>query len=155
MGTTEALLREAEGELEPDDPALFEKYFRMLYMKEDKDARQIQTDRQEFNFATVARNFKLIEDGFTQTVVVPYGDSPKRLATLRREGPNRESLRGLQRYLVSIYPKAFDELSRAGALEEITEGMFALAPGYGHLYDERFGLTVGDIPPANPEELIA
>lgn len=154
METTEALLREAGGELEPDDPALFEKYFRMLYMKEDKDARQIQTDRQEFNFATVARNFKLIEDGFTQTIVVPYGHAPERLAALRREGPTREPLRRLQRYLVSVYPKAFEELLRAGALEEVTEGIFALAPGYGHLYDKRFGLTLGDIPPASPEELI-
>ncbi len=155
MDTTESLLREAGGALDPGDPALFEKYFRILYSKEHIDARGVQADRQQLNFATVAANFKLIEDGFTTTVAVPYEAGEKRLQNLRSEGPDRERLRALQRYLVSIYPRAFEELASAGALEEVIEGIFALAPGYSHLYDPRYGLTLEPVCGANPRELIA
>ena len=75
MEVTESLLRDAGGILDPSDPELFEEYFRMLYHDVVLDAKRIQTLRQEFNFASVGREFKLIEDGFTTPVVVPYGEA--------------------------------------------------------------------------------
>jgi CRISPR-associated endonuclease/helicase Cas3 len=154
MEVTEALLREADGRLDPDDPSIFERYFRMLYMKEDKDTCGIQTERQELNFATVGRDFRLIEDGFTRGVVVPYGDAPRWLQALRSEGPTRDTFRALQRYIVNIYPGAFERLCVTGALEQIVEGVFCLTPGFSHLYDNRYGLITDDTPNADPAELV-
>jgi CRISPR-associated endonuclease/helicase Cas3 len=162
LEVTESLLRETGGLLDPNDPQIFETYFRKLYFSENQDSRQIQTLRQEFNFATVSREFKLIEDGFTRSVIVPYGEANRRLDDLRRLGPNRETLRGLQRFIVNIYPDAFSKLLEAGALEqvkagfkqEVVEGIWVLSPGFEKLYDQKYGLVVGDDPMADPKALI-
>jgi CRISPR-associated endonuclease/helicase Cas3 len=154
MEVTETLLREAGGILDPSDPELFENYFRMLYLVENQDVKRIQTLRQEFSFATVGREFKLIEDGFTTSIVVPYGEAEKHLQDLRK-GPTRETLRSLQRFVVNIYPDAFAKFSDAGALEEVVEGIFVLSKPYENLYDRTFGLTTGDEPRANAAALIA
>ena len=162
MEVTESLLRETEGQLDPNDPEIFETYFRKLYFSENQDSRQIQTLRQEFNFATVSREFKLIEDGFTRSVIVPYGEANRRLDDLRRLGPNRETLRSLQRFIVNIYPDAFSKLAEAGALEqvkagfkqEVVEGIWVLSPGFEKLYDQKYGLVVGDDPMADPKAFI-
>ena len=144
MGITESLLREHGGTLDLDDPAIFEEYFRMLYFAEDLDARGIQTLRQEFRFASVSREFQLIEDGFTHPVVVPFGDAPKRLDELRRLGPTKETIRGLQAFTVNIYPNAFQKLSDVRALQEIFEGTWAVTESFSNLYDNKYGLVVGD-----------
>lgn len=154
MEVTETLLREAGGSLDLSDPELFDQFFRMLYLVKDLDAKRIQTLRQEFNFASVGREFKLIEDGFTRSIVVPYGEAEKHLQDLRR-GPTRETLRSLQRFVVNIYPDAFAKFSDAGALEEVVEGIFVLCKPYENLYDRTFGLTTGDEPRADAAALIA
>lgn len=154
LQVTGTLLRDAGGILDPSDPELIEKYFRMLYLGETLDAKGIQPLRDGFNFAAVAREFRLIEDGFTQSVVVPYGDAEARLEDLRGRGPSRESLRGLQPFVVSIYPQSFAQLSRVGALEELAGGLFTLSKPYMHLYDSTFGLMAGDDVQAAPEALV-
>ncbi len=142
---TESMLREA-GTLDPDDLSTVETFFRQLYFTQELDALGIQTERQEFNFATVGQKFRLIEDGFTRDVVVPFDDSTARLEKLRKYGADRQILRSLQPYSVSIYPDAFKKLNDSGALVEVDE-IFALSPTHHHLYDPVFGLVVGDEPP--------
>jgi CRISPR-associated endonuclease/helicase Cas3 len=154
MEITESLLREAEGSLDLSDPSIFETYFRMLYFGENLDSRQIQTLREGFNFATVGREFKLIEDGFTHTIIVPYGDANERLDTLRNLGPNRATLRGLQAFTVSIYSDAFARLSKAGALDEVSEGIFTLTAFFQQLYSQEYGLVVGDEPSPDVQAMI-
>ncbi|NLW50824.1 MAG: CRISPR-associated endonuclease Cas3'' [Candidatus Brocadiaceae bacterium] len=154
MESAETLLHEVGNGLQPDCPTLIDRFFRMLYSKETLDARQIQTHRQELNFATVDRNFRLIEDGFSRPVIVPYGEAPALVADVQRDGPSREARRRLQRYVVSIYPNAFDKLQSAGALEEVVEGLFFLSSAYADLYSERFGLTPGDDTPVGRTDLI-
>jgi CRISPR-associated endonuclease/helicase Cas3 len=154
LQVTDVLLRGAGGELDPTDPELIETYFRMLYLGETLDARGIQTLREGFNFASVGRDFKLIEDGFTESVVVPYGDAEARLQDLGVRGPSRQTLRRLQPFVVNIYPDSFERLSEAGALEEMAGGLFALSNPYKHLYDATFGLSVGDAPQAAPAALV-
>jgi CRISPR-associated endonuclease/helicase Cas3 len=151
---TKSLLREHGGTLDLNDPAIFEDYFRMLYFAEDLDAKGIQTLRQEFRFASVSREFQLIEDGFTHSVVVPFGDASARLDELRRLGPTRETTRGLQAFTVNIYPDAFQKLSNAGALQEILEGTWAVTGIFSGLYDKKYGLVVGDELLPNVESLI-
>lgn len=151
---TASLLRENGGQLDPDDPALFERYFRMLYLGENQDRRDIQMHRQRFNFATVGKEFRLIEDGFTYSIVVPYGNVEERLEALRFRGPNRETLRSLQPFLINIYPDSFEKLLKAGAVEEITEGVHALSHLYEAHYDDTFGLMEGDDLQVDPQKLI-
>ncbi len=150
MEVTEALLREHGESLDPSDPELFEKYFRMLYLVETLDVKRIQTLREEFNFASVGREFRLIEDGFTKSVVVPHGQAAMYVQELRLKGPTRETLRKLQRFIVSIYPEAFAKLANLGCLEELTEGIFLLSKPYESYYDLTFGLVTGDEPQADP-----
>jgi hypothetical protein len=94
------------------------------------------------NFATVGREFRLIEDECTKSVIVPYGDAERRINDVRRF-VTREGLRSLQPYSVRIYPQAFLQLRQAGALDEVCDGLYAVAPVFAHLYDEKFGLTLG------------
>jgi CRISPR-associated endonuclease/helicase Cas3 len=154
MEVTQALLQEGGGSLDPSDPKLFEKYFRMLYLVENQDVKRIQTLRQEFNFASVGREFKLIEDGFTKSIVVPYGLAETHVQELRIKGPTRDVLRKLQRFIVNIYPEAFVKLANAGCLEEVSEGIFVLSNPYQSYYDNTFGLVTGDETQADPAALV-
>ena len=154
LAITESLLKERNNQLDPDDHRLFEDYFRMLYFAEETDPRGIQTMRQQFQFASVARDFKLIEDGFTRSIVVPFGDALDRLREVRQFGPSRDGIRCLQPFTVNIYPDAYQRLIYAKALEEVADGIWALTPPYFHMYDAKYGLVVGDEPAPNADALI-
>lgn len=154
LQVTESLLREYSGQLNLTATETFDKYFRMLYAAEDLDAEKIQVQRQGFNFASVGRDFKLIEDGYSVPIIVPYGESLDRLVGIRRNGPTRETLRGIQRFIVNIYRDAFSHLRQAGALEEVSENVFALAGPFHRQYDPVYGLLIDEKLTADPEALI-
>jgi CRISPR-associated endonuclease/helicase Cas3 len=154
MEVTEGMLRDRGGILDPEDPTLFDAFFRQLYMLGDPDLKGILTNLQQFNFASVGRDFRLIEDGFTKSVIVPYGDSDKKVKEIQDMGTNRGRLRALQPYLVSVYDNAFQKLRKGGALEEIVEGMWFLTDLYHHIYDSTFGLVVGDEPGPDPGRIV-
>jgi len=154
MDISEGLLRKNGGSLDVSKPDIFAEYFRSLYFGSELDAKRIQTLRQEFKFADAAREFRLIEDGFTQSIVAPYKQAQARLRDLRNSGPSQEALRSLQPFIVNVYPKAFQRLHSSGALEEVAEGLFALNPVFDHLYNCDYGLTVGDEIDPDPGGLI-
>jgi CRISPR-associated endonuclease/helicase Cas3 len=146
------LLRAARAEgqpLEADDPETQDRFFRSLYTASDLDARGIQRLRCELQFEEVAKKFRMIEDGFTHTVIVPYKESC-RLAgelaeALKRGDPRlRDRFRALQPYTVSVHKSAFERIERAGALMEICEGLHMLRPESAHHYGQKYGLVVGD-----------
>ena len=154
-----SMLKEKGGALDPADPVLFEEYFRRFYFHRALDEKNIQAKRREFRFAEVGRDFRMIEDGFSHTVIVPWGDAEERLARLRQavalKLPTIDHLRALQPYTISIYDRSFAVLEKAGAIEEVMEGLHAIHVIYRHLYTEDYGLVVGDeAPPANPEVLV-
>jgi CRISPR-associated endonuclease/helicase Cas3 len=155
LETMISLLRHQGGTADLADPDLVETYFRWLYQKENLDAKGIQAERQQLNFATVSRRFRLIEDGFSRPVVVPYGDSARRLERFR-DDPGRDTLRGLQPYVVNLPVWQLERLREASAVEEIHQTVVAVARGYHHLYDRsRFGLVIGDEIRADPKSFIA
>ena len=154
LDVTESLLREYSGQLDLSAIDIFDKYFRMLYAAENLDKQQIQMQRQEFNFALVGRGFKLIEDGFSVPIVVPYGEASNRLLNIRQNGPTRQNLRSIQRFTVSIYQDAFSMLEQAGALEEVCEDVLALAAPFRNRYDPVYGLMIGKKLTADPETLV-
>ena len=151
---TRSMLREYGRKLNLYDPSVFELYFRRLYHGADKDASQIQTKRGQLNFYTVSRDFRLIEDGFSTPVIVPYGDALKRLSKVEADGPNRENLRALQPYAVNVYPAMARELADTGAVYEVAGNLLAISPGYDRLYDGRYGLGTDDNSAADPAALI-
>lgn len=158
LEVTRTLLREHGRDLAAHDPAASEQFFRQLYFTRELDRENIQHNRRAMNFETVGNDFKMIKDGFTTTVIVPWGEAGVHLdrlcEALQRELPTRDHLRALQPYTVSIYDRSFRTLSQAGALEEIMEGLFTLRPTHRYLYDATYGLIEGDEPPAaDPEAL--
>ncbi len=156
LATTQILLNQYGESLDPNDPALFDEYFSKLYSATHPDPRGIQESRKSFNFAIVSKDFRLIEDGFTHTIIVPYKKSANLLADIRKHGIDRHRLRKLQPYLVSIYPKAFEIFLRTGTIESVVENsdLYALSQTHLHLYDEIFGLRQDDSLYADPAALI-
>ncbi len=146
LDVTVAMLAEHRGTLDLSDPTVFDSYFRRLYMLEDQDKRRIQTYRQELRFATVAREFKMIEDGFDQTVIVPYAGSSEKVKRLRQDVPNGEAHRALQLYSVQVPARSFERLQRIGIVDEVVPGVFAIRESHGSIYDERFGLAIDSEP---------
>ncbi|WP_172194822.1 CRISPR-associated helicase Cas3' [Saccharibacillus qingshengii] len=105
--------------------------------------------KMEFPFATVAEKFRLI-DSPMETLLIPYVDDEERAAAWAQgEDPDdpsykgkarrllealksnpysiRSIMRALQPYTVQLYPHEYREYRRAGELDEIREGIFALA----------------------------
>jgi len=167
LSVMEAMLRHTGVTLDPTDPGVFEDYFRRLYLCEKRDVKGLRADLAGFNFATAARKFRIIEDGFTHPIVVPYGEAMDRVAALRkaleaRDGlAARRALRALQPYTVTVYDSDYGEsdykrLREAGALESVGDLVEVLAGPFHHLYDgDTFGLVLEEPLEPNPESMIA
>ncbi|HSL82950.1 MAG TPA: CRISPR-associated helicase Cas3', partial [Thermoanaerobaculia bacterium] len=156
LEVTSALLAE-RGPLDLADPNLYEEFFRQLYFREDLDGAHVQPLREGLEFASVARKVRLIEDGYTQPMVVPYGQGPERFIMVLRHGPSRDLLRALQPFLVNIPELDFQRLRAAGALHGTPEEapvLYALTAPYARLYDDRFGMLVPEILHPEPESLV-
>lgn len=153
LEATEALLRLHGDKLSFSDAAFLDEYFRMLYGKCETDAKGVQAERTQLNFATVALRVRLIEDGFSQPVVVPWGDSEARVAAFQAR-PGRGTQRALQPYVVQIPTRDVERLSRMGALEWINESIHAVTPAFYGMYDREFGVAVDESTP-EPAALIA
>ncbi len=154
---TEAMLREASrdaGALDLFDPQVLEEYFRRLLVSVKRDGEDIVSLYGGRNLATIARRFNLISDGDSVPLVVPYGNADVELSSFKRAA-NRESMRRLQRFAVSLRPSERDELMGFGAISSLDGFGFVLIAPYLHLYDPEFGFSIPATVAANPEYLIA
>jgi CRISPR-associated endonuclease/helicase Cas3 len=145
LETMRVLLAARGTNLDPSDPVICEEYFRAFYHVTVRDRHGIQADRAGLNFATVASNFRLIDDLCTASVVVHYGDSEDRLRRAERpDRPLRERLRALQPFTVRIYPQALARLKSVGAVGEVflDSEIYRLLPPFHHLYNDQFGLVL-------------
>lgn len=143
------------GALSPD---AFRKYFQTFYRKVSSfDAARVlelltaDGDSREckFQFRTAARRFKLIDDAGQKPIIVWYAsnrfDSRDLIERLKRFGPDRKTMRRLQRCTVNVPVRAWNDLKAQGAIVELTgpDGPLELwvqaLPG---LYDETFGLRL-------------
>jgi CRISPR-associated endonuclease/helicase Cas3 len=113
---TRSMLR-TDSALDPFSPDAYETFFRQLYFHRDLDAKRIQAKRQELQFRTVARDFKMIEDAWQESVIVRYGEAAKLIERLRYQDVSRGALRALQRFMVSIPRRALTDLAKQGAAE--------------------------------------
>lgn len=129
-------------------------YFEQLYALKDPHDFDFQNildkfyiDRKNqpiFKFATVAENFRVIED-ITQTVIIPFNEEAKRLIEeLKYSQYPLSTLRKLQPYTVSIYETEFDALSSKGVIETVADA-YAVLSNAKDYYNPHRGLLV----PAN------
>lgn len=131
--------------LDPDPtlaPNLFERYFRLWFAainsmdKEGIVGLLTSGNGLEISFRTAAEKFKLIPDD-SAPVIARWDESEKWLAILKAKGPNREIMRKLQRYSVSVRRNCLDRLIAQHDVEEVLPGFYAQSNDL--LYDETFG----------------
>jgi CRISPR-associated endonuclease/helicase Cas3 len=141
-------------------PEIFDTYFRLFYARANSfDEKGIMdllagadVDEAKIQFRTAAAKFSLIDDGGQCPVIVNFSskksvDDPRLSCEalsghVERFGPDRATLRRLQRYSVNIPRRVFDTLLAAGAIRGIKnmEGLSIQSlPG---LYDDTFGLRL-------------
>lgn len=97
-----------------------------------------------FNFASAAREFRLIE-AWQEPVIIPFDDQAEKLiGELRSESIplHRALLRGLQRYTVQISPKLRDE--NRGAFEALRDDGFHVLVSMDLNYSSDFGLVLDE-----------
>ncbi|MEZ5589880.1 MAG: CRISPR-associated helicase Cas3' [Gammaproteobacteria bacterium] len=126
-------------------PALFKRYFELLYGSVDIDTKDISKlvrldDRTlGLSFRTLASRFKLIDDEDQHTVFVCYREGEHWIETLRNKGPERWLLRKLQRFSVSIYENEFNRLLHDGVIESVHGYFVQKTAG---IYNEKIGLSL-------------
>jgi CRISPR-associated endonuclease/helicase Cas3 len=136
----EGMLR-ADATLDPLASAPHQTYFERLYSAANTDAKAIQAARAKLLFEDVAELYRLIEDDWSQPIVVQYGRSAALLDELRRFGPSRHRLRALGRFSVNV-PRRFISswLAEGNVMRDEETGIIALAE-HVDAYDDRFGLV--------------
>lgn len=129
---------------DPLDSQVIDEYFRSFYSRLNSfDKPQISqllyknASDLNFMFGKAAEAFRLIDDRGSRTVLIPFGAGAELIDALRYRRPDREMLRRLQQYSVSVPLHSFEELGEAGALESVG-GFCALADSA--CYDLRTGL---------------
>ncbi|MEX2583656.1 MAG: CRISPR-associated endonuclease Cas3'' [Gemmatimonadota bacterium] len=149
----QALLSEFGLDLPFLEPEVQQRYFRAFYLGATLDKKGVQGQRAALNFAQVAHLVRLIEDGYSRPVVVPWGQSAARIEAYRNE-PHRETRRALQAFTVQVHERHIEGLFRAGAVEELDADVWTITPPFRHLYDQRFGLLAKEPGQADPEALM-
>jgi CRISPR-associated endonuclease/helicase Cas3 len=127
---TANLLHRTDREALATDPNIFADYFSRIYGNVATDhvkagETTIQDDRANLDFRSAARKAKVIEDSGV-AVIAPYGDAPDIIKKLRgrrgcedRPRFNRDDLRSLQRFIVNVRRKDFEQLQRMGQLKPL------------------------------------
>ena len=108
------------------DPSMFQQYFSLFYSRvQDFDKPKIENllvqdaVQMKFQFATAARDFRLIDDKGAQNILVEYKEGAGLINTLKRKGPEPWLMRKLQRYSVSVNVRDFEEIRKAGLIEQV------------------------------------
>ncbi|MEI7956508.1 MAG: CRISPR-associated helicase Cas3' [Verrucomicrobiota bacterium] len=121
-------LEDAEDAL-ATDPGIFTGYFHGLYQSVDTDLRKdgytIQEERERLNFRTVGERAKVI-DSDTQPVIVTYAAGKRLVQAIgeRQQPPGtprftRDDQRSLQRYMVNLRQRDFDQLLALRLIEPL------------------------------------
>jgi CRISPR-associated endonuclease/helicase Cas3 len=132
---TDILLRRED--LNWDDPAIFDAYFRRLYQGLNLDTHEVQNCRESRNFPEVAKRFKLIPDDTTAVMVNYRGLASERIQRIQRYGLRSGDLRALQPYLVNLHDREFKATEKLREL--IAPGVWLWHGGY----DDKLGISVG------------
>lgn len=142
----EILINRLDNENSLLEPQTFHNYFRLFYSKIDNfdkadigDSLWKDAQNMKFQFATAARDFRLIDDKGSKTILVEYKDGSDLIQLLRRKGPEPWLMRKLQRYAVSVNERDFEEIRKAGLIVEL-HGCWIQV--YQKLYNQQSGLQL-------------
>lgn len=127
------------------DPESFKQYFDLFYSKvQNFDKPNIKNllwqdaAQMKFQFATAARDFKLIDDRGSETILIEYKGGSDLIRLFKRKGPESWLMRKLQRYSVSVNARDFEKIRAAGLIEQI-HGCWVQS--YETLYDNKVGMV--------------
>lgn len=139
---TRAMLAQAGGALDLDNPETFRRYFEMLYSIRDLDQGAIQEARAKLNFKSVGESFRIIESDWSAPVVIPCPEARALLKQLEFVGASRDRLRALQRYTINVDRRERQRwLDHQLAME--VESVVVLLDDSA--YDKRFGLVPNQV----------
>lgn len=128
-------------------PDAIRAYFEELYSAQGQKGldmqaivQQLESGAQDmaFDFPEIAREFRLI-DCESVPVLIPFGEGGKWISILREKGPDRELMRALQPFTVSVYPNEVQALDSAGMLEHVWETAVLVQE---EQYDAHIGLSI-------------
>ena len=131
----------------PETPKAFRSYFEHYYSSINDNGeswwrenlvRNVNPDG-NVQFRTAGKEFRLIKDP-SVPIIVRYGGIDKIIERLRFAGPNREIMRALQRYTVSVKPNVANRLKNEHRVEEIHEDILVQADSL--LYSPSIGLDI-------------
>lgn len=97
-----------------DDPGTIRKYFSRLYHTGILDVPGIQAMRQKFQFATVAKEYRLIEDDTEAVVIENWTARRRQIADLLdqlQSRPSKRLFRQLTRFQVNIFRSEMPKLA--------------------------------------------
>ena len=128
------------------NPKTFHDYFKLFYSKIDNfdkpDIKNLlwnDAGQMKFQFATAARDFRLIDDRGEKTILVEYKEGSDLIQLLKRKGPEPWLMRKLQRYTVSVNEHDFEEIRKASLIVEL-HGCWI--QDYSKLYNQHSGLQL-------------
>ncbi len=141
-GKAQQFLQQAQSE-DLHQPQIFTSYGNTLYQLESADKHQIQDDRENCLFETVASKFKLIDDD-TYPVVVCFNDQVEKLINqIKRRGLFTSDYRELQPYTISIRQFEFRKHHKTSIEQPIAGVEFYIWTGS---YDPIKGLPILEDP---------
>ncbi|MBK8254887.1 MAG: CRISPR-associated endonuclease Cas3'' [Polyangiaceae bacterium] len=141
LGITKGMLR-TDPHLDLNAKDSFRRYFQQLYASRNLDEKQIQLARREYRFKDVAELFTLIEDEWSEPIVVPFGDAAWNvIGEIEKWGPSRERLRFLQRLTVNVARRDRDTWVEKGYARWVGETVVVLDESFSGAYTNRFGLV--------------
>ena len=100
-----------------------------------------ESGQMRFQFASAAKYFNLIDDKGATAILVEYREGADLLNHLRKIGPESWLMRKLQRYAVSLNQHDFNEIRRAGLIEQL-HGCWVQS--YQGLYSSIAGIVIGE-----------
>ena len=110
---------------------------------------EVRVNQYKFNFETVAKKYKIIEDNTKSVIVNSSEDTNQLVQELRKNIFKRETIRKLQQYSVSVYKHEYEKLKAENALEILESGYSIL--NNGQYYDGETGLDIFSIDNKNAE----
>jgi CRISPR-associated endonuclease/helicase Cas3 len=138
-------LRASDPELEWDTPEIFTRYFELFQPFVDRDGKEFLEEQDEnaksldFPFRSLGKKFRLIADSGLP-ILVRYEEGQRFAEEIRGKKLDRETMRKIQRYLVSVPWRNAESLRTNGLIEELANGLFVQTNLLK--YDSMTGLAV-------------
>lgn len=141
-GAMRQIWRKYENINTPEAIEEYYQYYRDVLQGETvTDKEELYTKCMQFEFKTVAKKFKFIEQN-TRTIYVIHGNKEAEniIAAIKSGTATKQDYRGLQKYGVTVYEYEYIRLLEAGDISNIEGNIYILENM--DLYDTKIGLMI-------------